>query len=240
MRVARDLRDAGFIGIQSEFFEDPESHKAREIDVVGYQHLPEPGAGSPSEKQVHFAIVVECRVSKDKPFVLFTTKREGITSKTLAQQTASSPTGEKLLALVAQSPELRSAQTFVVPERIGYDLKTAHEKDDKDERNRAYDAVRSVIQATRSILDRLEALSSGPAFGWPIVVVDGSLVECWLGDDGEARLQSTRSGLLAWRNPLLGFHSWVRVVQNEAFADFAQQAKPDAMTFLAACRAARG
>ena len=66
----------------------------------------------------------------------------------------------------------------------------------------------------------------------------GRLFECWLGDDGDPCLEEIDAGLLDWGDPLLGLHSFVRVLRSSSVAAFASQVKQDATPFLAACRSA--
>jgi hypothetical protein len=72
MTVARGLRDVGFTVTQSDQYQDPETDKLREIDVVGrwMRMLAIPGGAD--EMLAELSIVVECKRSDSRPWVLFT------------------------------------------------------------------------------------------------------------------------------------------------------------------------
>lgn len=68
MLVAQRLHRAGFGVVQSEYYEDPESGKWRETDVIAYEHH------RGNTCRAVFSLVVECKSGKDKPWVLFTAR----------------------------------------------------------------------------------------------------------------------------------------------------------------------
>jgi hypothetical protein len=71
MRVARTLRRAGFRAVQSEYYPDPsDPKKHREVDVVAYEDM------TTDLHQSCLLLVLECKVTSAKPWVLFTNKRE--------------------------------------------------------------------------------------------------------------------------------------------------------------------
>lgn len=233
MRVASVLTKLGFTTIQSESFQDPVEDKPREVDVVGYlqylptgvKHLPE------GTHEMHFGLVCECKLSLDRPWIVFTSARERITSTTQLRQTAASQLGKQFLVGASQTARLQQALFFKGPPRLGYSVTTGF--DDKD---RAYDAIRSVAQATRGIVDFYGSAAVGkPAFAWPVVVVDGPLFECFLNAAGNPELCQSDYCLMAWRNKILGFHSFVHIVTFKGFEDFSRNAHQAASLLLETC-----
>src|SRR5580698_9133874 len=89
MAVARGLQGAGFSVVQAEYFEDSDSEKWRETDVVGYcEH-------SGSSGRAIFSFVVECK-SGSKPWVLFTSP-DGYPSELAIVRRAASKAGTSIL-----------------------------------------------------------------------------------------------------------------------------------------------
>ncbi|MFQ5965502.1 MAG: hypothetical protein ACE5KZ_14595, partial [Candidatus Scalinduaceae bacterium] len=67
MRVAASLRKIGFDVIQSRYFFDPEDAKLREIDVI---------ASYPDFTGfIDISFIIECKVSKEKPWLLFSSQQ---------------------------------------------------------------------------------------------------------------------------------------------------------------------
>jgi len=149
------------------------------------------------------------------------------------QQIAASKLGKGLLVPSSEAARLQNMPFFQGPPRLGYSVTTAFGRDDDKDKDRAYDALRSVAHATRGIMDHYSTLQVGkPAFAWPVVVLEGRLFECYLGVDEDPQLLEIEYGLLAWRNRILGFHSFVHVVTFSGFAAFSQRALIAAKTLL--------
>lgn len=70
MEVASIARDAGFEVSQSECYVDPETGLSREIDLILYKSNFSQGEGSVF---LSYRLLVECKSSKDKPWLLFAT-----------------------------------------------------------------------------------------------------------------------------------------------------------------------
>jgi len=66
MAVASAFRRNGLLVAQSEYYRDPDTHLPREIDVVVYRD------SQLGNYALRLMLVVECKASKDKPWVLFT------------------------------------------------------------------------------------------------------------------------------------------------------------------------
>ena len=71
MRAARGLIAAGFDVVQSEYFQDSDTNKWRETDILAHCETRGTSGGRPI-----FSLVVECKSGKH-PWVLFTSPNDG-------------------------------------------------------------------------------------------------------------------------------------------------------------------
>lgn len=67
MRTAAAFRLAGFRAVQGVYYQDPETDAWREIDVVA--DIPE------VYRSARIVFVAECKSSRDKPWLLFTSPK---------------------------------------------------------------------------------------------------------------------------------------------------------------------
>src|SRR5687767_1963194 len=67
MHVAEEFRKAGFEVTQSEFYLDPDTNQPREVDVLATNYV----EITPTERVVRIRFVIECKRSRDKPWVMF-------------------------------------------------------------------------------------------------------------------------------------------------------------------------
>jgi hypothetical protein len=223
MRVAQMLRQKALSVIQSEFYIDPDSKQARETDVVAYQNR------SKENKQLLLAMVVECKVSTDKPWVLFT-QAHAYTAELSIQRHAATFFSQPAIIRVSRLDEIQKLGMFALPERIGYSLVVAL----GDQNDKAYAALMSVLSATKGIVEDLKNRSSSQslhAFGVPIIVVKGRLFESFLDEAGRMRIEEISKGTLLWRNPVLGKMSTVTIVPESAFQNYVERLAPDSARF---------
>ena len=73
MAVAQLFRNSGFWVIQSDFYEDKESGKKREIDIVAHVSK-QSEVLLPLNFGFSVGCCVECKLGKDKPWLLLTSK----------------------------------------------------------------------------------------------------------------------------------------------------------------------
>ena len=83
MRVASALREVGFDVSQGEYYDDPETQTAREIDVVAVK--------GDDYGLLEVSIVVECKKSADKPWVLLSRRISMNLERTNSSPTQSCP-----------------------------------------------------------------------------------------------------------------------------------------------------
>jgi hypothetical protein len=227
MRVARAFRDARFRVTQSEYYEDPGTSTRREVDVV-----------ASVQREIHkvlvrVSIVAECKVSRDKPWVLFTAPNRLAAPASVAQRT-SSRFGRLLLKELSHDPSVQALPLLALPDRTAYGVTQALTSG----KDVTYEACVSVAGA--SVAQAVEAdrhSDRGRAAAeiiFPTVVVDGRMFEAYLDDAGDVVIAEAESGVLVWRNPLGNVvHTVIHVITSQAIAAFVQQAYDTAQGVLA-------
>jgi hypothetical protein len=212
MQVARSFRQAGLRAVQSAFYHDADSKQSRETDVVVYQ------GRQIGKKRFAIAIVLECKVSLDKPWVLLS-HENNIPAQVVIQHHACTFYSKGLLFNLAADPRVQQLEIFRPTARTGYSLVVAMgEQNDK-----AYAALMSVISATKGIVEGLKNNQTSElshAIGVPAVVIKGRLFESFLDADGEVSVCEIQRGTLSWRNPILGFMTFVTIVTETGLDEF--------------------
>ena len=229
MRVAEHVRSAGLDPLQSEHYVDPETNADRETDVVAY------ASATHRDTKLIVAIVFECKVSNEKPWVLLSRKCDLDRTAALRYRACTWYSETHFLSLTERS-DFQELGTFVAPQRIGYSLVVAFGSGNQD---KAYSALMSVTKATSAIVERIKAESSQNVhvLGLPILAIKGKLFEAFLGDDGDLSLEETSTGVLVWSKPVfetatrpVAPFSMVNVVTEDAFPTFVSALANDAAT----------
>jgi hypothetical protein len=231
MQVAKCLQEAGFGISPSEYFEDSETGKWRETDVVAYEQYKN------GDLQFNFALIAECKGEKEEPWVLFSNKDQYPESLSISRR-ATSNEGRKVLRALTQNQAVKTSPLFAVPERSGYNLivksKTqggnGKERTNKDV---AYNALDSVLKATMGLVGRLEkmALTVIP-FVWPVIVINSPLFEAYLDDSGELQVNEINKGLLIWKKPVIANNTFVEIYTKDEFFSEAKNIREEAVGFL--------
>jgi hypothetical protein len=224
MEVAKNLQTAGFNVVQSEYFEDSESGKWRETDVVAYDEY------RSETCRAIFALVAECKGGKDKPWVLFSNK-DNYPESLSVQRRASSDKGESILRVLATKPEVKAFPLFTLPERSGYGLEEMKEGGNTGE---AFKALHQVLKATLGLVKRLDTVPGENIipFVWPVIVINAKLFESYLDDKGALQVQEIQRGLLIWKNPIISNHTLVEIYTKDQLIADAKDLKDNAQILL--------
>ena len=196
MQVANAFLEAGFRTIQADYYTDPDTKASREIDVVA-------SVQSLSGKQlIRLNIVVECKVAKDKPWILLTSSRTRLTPQAQVAQQAATRLGRKLLFKAAELDVYQQLPLFRSPERPAYGVLQAFASGN----DAAYAASMSAAKASASLITEADTERDYKLaeIVIPAVVIDGFLFECHLGQGGQLEIESVEDGMLVWRNPIVG------------------------------------
>jgi hypothetical protein len=227
MQVARAWLRAGFHVQQAEYYEDPETKTLREIDVVADALI------SFGRYLVRLVLCMECKVIKDKPWVLLTSPDLQLASPAQVVQRAASIYGLNFLRKVAHNETYQNLQILRLPTRPGYGLIQALAVKGNDV---AYAACMSVAKASAS---RVVETDAGIERGSlileivvPVIVVDGRLFESFLDQEGDVKVNEVFEGTLVWRNRLVQRpHTIIRVVTLQYLPQLIKEAE-EAATLL--------
>lgn len=214
MRVSSAFRKAGFRVFQSDSYIDPETGETREIDVVAVRELETP------EFMVSLHFVVECKLSPDKPWILFLNGGKVNNKRGLVAQNIANGMGQALLRTMAiKAPDL--VGTLLCPSApFAYGMTEALAKDGN---SNCYKAIMSSSKAAAA-----GAVKAGGQHLWlnqlsvflPAIVVDGALFNAQLQDDsGELQLDRIDGGTLVLRNPTAPF-TLISVTSASSIDDF--------------------
>jgi hypothetical protein len=184
LRLGHALRAQGFTVIQGAYFRDPLTGVTREIDLYashfrstmppGRLHqLGVPGSG------LRLQLVIECKSSRDKPWVVFSAPR-GLSGLPPLTSTRGVVAQDLLLHTAPGTPGAEWVQNL--PDRIGHGAVRAFADGKSGDPSGAYAALQGVAAATTAIAaDADRALAarrlSGVAVPVPVIVLDGPLFE---------------------------------------------------------------
>jgi len=203
MRVASAFRSEGFSVSQSTYYADPESGNNREIDVVATRTDP---IGF-----LQVSVVIECKSSKDKPWILFTCQEQGnrfFNFGMLSEQAR----GKLVDKLFADKNGILSLPWFVKSERNGYGLTVAFGSGDDPAYKAVLNALKAAIEVYREQADAMPL-----RFVFPVVVVEGRLFEASLDDEGAMAVSEIDDGFLTTFRSISGHYcSSVHVVTDRS------------------------
>lgn len=217
MNVAEILQKLGFHVLQSEYYIDEESNQHREIDIVA--HIQKEIAG----KLVRISLVLECKVSKAKPWIIFTSNNSSLAPPARVAQRAGSKNGSIILRDLAQKLEIQKLNLFSLPERSGYGLTQAFTSGN----DIAYNSCVSVSKATRALINKI----SNDRFvqiSFPSLVIDGKLFETYLNESNEMCVSELSKGTLLWRNPIVGMpHTLINILTKDSLEEHFSSVRKD-------------
>ena len=233
MNVAKAFQLAGARVIQSDYYVDPTTSESREIDVVATWQ------DEVDCMLVQVTFTLECKSSRDKPWVMFGSPNVGLAPPARVAQKAGSAFARIALWELAGTRSLQELPIFKLPVAPDYGLRQVF----SDKVDVCYGAIASVAAAVaaqagqpdlqntlRGAYDILEVI-------FPVVVTDARLFTALLRTDGELDVQEEKTGVLLWRNPVVNRpHTIVHVVSSPALEEFAETARSSAASFLALCR----
>lgn len=220
MSVAEVLQNLNFNVRQSEYYIDEESAQHREIDIVASLQK------EVGDKLIRISLILECKVSKDKPWIIFTSKNTRIATPGRVAQRAGSKFGNIILRNLAHKKEIQDLNLFSLPERPGYGLTQAFTSGN----DVAYNSCISVSKATRAIVIQADQIRNERYvnISFPILVIDGRLFETYLNDSNEMSVNEVSQGILLWRNPVIGMpHTVINVITKDVLEDYFSSIRTD-------------
>lgn len=220
MRVASALREVGFDVSQGEYYDDPETQTAREIDVIAVKR--------DKYGLLEISIVVECKKSADKPWVLFTSEmHESGKNKIFTYAIMSVSAREKLIKKVIDK-STRDLLWLNKPKRTAYGMAVAFAKGEDPAYKAALSALKASISQNNSSTDT--DLSRSLRFIFPVLVMDGNLFEAYLDKRGNTVVQEIDEGAVTYYREISGCPvSSVRIVTTKRLDSFCEEAFEEAI-----------
>jgi hypothetical protein len=201
-QVADAFRRAGFDASQGLYVKDQSSDEAREIDV-----LADMTADISEDKWFRVSQMVECKWSKDKPWVIFTSPETRMAESACIAQAIGSSLGEAAMFCLAGDGDLHPSELFKCPERGGFAGRRAFEKQEKDKFDEFYRAIQGLVanaaSRAKSYDKHIDQSNDAPHNGlivFPILVVDGNLFEGFYdGKTGGVVVKEANHIRMLWR-----------------------------------------
>lgn len=219
MRVARAFSNYGYSVESSTYYEDPVTNKHREIDVDASKFT---YADEARKNWFQVSFVIECKNSKDKPWVLFQSEHEEpkFSDDATAYRHANNSGHVALLAL-SVAGLAKTNPLLMRREHSGYGLVRAF----GDQSDVAYSAVMSACNACTAKAAYVDKNYNANGISqiqlyFPVVVVSGQLFRCWLEEDSP-KFEELTEGALVYKNPDAGEHlSTVEIVTEDGLENF--------------------
>ncbi|MCK4395306.1 MAG: hypothetical protein KAW56_14395 [Candidatus Marinimicrobia bacterium] len=223
MKVAAAFRKAGFEVIQSHYYIDPENNNYREIDVVAI--MPDPKLSG----VIDISFVVECKTSKKKPWLLFSSDRILERWNILFSYCINSDRTRE--ALIKKGfDRIKKLLWMNKKGRIAYGLTQAFTSGD----DITYKAAISVLKATISRKKQLEKRIPAPfMFIFPVIIIEGQLFECFLSDKGQLSIIEFENGFFHFPFSIADEPgTCIHILSSNKLTDLCSQAKNVSNTLL--------
>ncbi|MBZ4335074.1 hypothetical protein [Corallococcus sp. AS-1-12] len=226
-KTAKSLRDAGFKTRQGYHVHDPSNNSVREIDVSADI------SRTKNDGFLRITHTIECKWSKDKPWVVFTSQDARMAPSACINQTMGDSYGRAILWTLAGKNELYDLSMFEAPERPGFTAKQCFSKNDQ-----AYNAMQSITTTTSKLLEKYDKPSYNRENGFPdtacialpCIVVDGEIFETFLSEEsGEMELHPVNSARIHWRGAESRRHiTTIDIVRSSHLPEFAARRAKEA------------
>jgi hypothetical protein len=228
MQVAQAFINKAFYVIQADVFEDEETGKFREIDVMAskFSYV---DSGEQVSAIFRIACIVECKASNGRPWVLFSPQTDKFnfdSGSILATETASD-----FLKKLGKDTNLQNYVERIMTNKLFSESPTGYGivqtlREAKSNVDVTYQAFQSAIKASVSKIKQAQKIS-GPdiyleVIAVPIVVVDTPLYKSRLDQNNEITLEEIDFGAVRWNQfQLPGFsQTYIFVVKLQAFFRF--------------------
>jgi hypothetical protein len=229
-KAANICRIHGFRVWQGFHVRDEKTEVPREIDVIASADY---GANNFIIRVEH---VLECKWSKDKPWIVFTSPSGHMAPSACTAQTIGNTLGEAAIWTVAGDPRLHSLDFFSTPERPGFGGRQAFSKG----LDQFYSAVAAISELSYLLAKRSDTKSRPPTMTkiailtFPLVVVEGLLYEAYFDEkDNDIQLVARDRIRCHWRGASSGvFNTTLDIVTLDHLDQFMQMRAAEMEMFL--------
>lgn len=173
--------------------------------------------------------VVECKFSKDKPWVVFCGNNQPVGNSALVSQSIASTLGDAIMWSIAGHEEVTALKMFSCFDRYGFGGTQALANNNRDV---FYNSLQSVVQNSFSCVqfydDYPESEDEIPKYGavaFPIILIDGKLFSAYFdAEDNTTKIEEVGHARCHWRgSPETSLHTTVDLVTIDNFEDFASK-----------------
>jgi hypothetical protein len=214
MQVATSFRKNGFDVIQSHFYADPEDENFREIDIV---------ATKPEITGItKISFVLECKSSKKKPWVLFTSEHVLTGWNILFSYCINNDSARK--ALIDKGIDTIIKLPWMEKEgRVAYGLTQAFTRGE----DVTFKASTGVLKAAISRKRELIKKSYSPfVFVFPCIIIEGNAFECFVESSGNLSIEKFSKGFYFFPLDIAGeFGTCIQILTTERLNEFMKEAK---------------
>lgn len=215
MEVASELQKNGFGVHQSSYFKDPETGKSREIDVVATKGI------YTGETFATVRLVIECKSSKNKPWVVFTRDNEVVDFEFSNWYTTNQKGGDYILHSALTEKFDQYELNHHRRKEIGYGITQAFTSGE----DVTYKALSSVGNCAAAYIERASSKKLNIVeIVIPVIVIDGELLETRL-QEGKLDTKRTEESVVRW-DTVIGAEAgfMVHVVTKKSLSSFAVKA----------------
>jgi hypothetical protein len=218
-RVANICHDHGFRVWQGFHVHDDSSGTPREIDVLAVKD------SLWTDLFIRVCSIIECKWSKDKPWVVLTSPYGQMGSAACVAQTISNSLGSAILSLLARDPDLHKLELFSTPDRPGFSGRQVF----SDNNDLFYAAMQSTVDISTLLMGGYDdirrltgTLPESAVAAFPTIVVDGRIFEACFDEVSRQMQVHERSSIRChWRGARSWkLHSTVDIVTLAQFDEF--------------------
>lgn len=197
--------------IQSDYVE--EHGISREIDVLAFNDF------ESDNSLIRICHVIECKWTKDKPWIVFNSPTAHIANSACISQTIGSLVGSAMLWHAAGESELFALSLFESKGASGFSGRQAFSKDN----DLFYNMIKSIVDKTVLSVQRYDQNAdpfSYIAIGFPLIVIDGRLFEAHYEKD-ELELSEVKVSKVHWRGSAnWKHHATVAIVTKDYLPEY--------------------
>jgi hypothetical protein len=233
-KTANIFRKHQFSVMQGGYVESAKDTK-RELDVVASMAIQDEGG---SGIFLRASYIIECKWSKSKPWVVFTSPSTRVAPSACVAQSIGSLFGESIIWTIAGDPVLHQMGLFSTPSQAGFGGRQALSSG----QDHFYSALKSVVENSYAHAHELgkRRLDPGkvPRFAeviFPIVVVDGRLFKASFDEDiNDMQLDEASYIRCHWKGAVSAVaHATVDIVTLDGLDNFVEKRATETRNLLA-------
>jgi hypothetical protein len=209
-RTAAAFQAMGINASQGLYVQQENDGSARELDIVASMR------GGLDKILIEISTVIECKWSRDKPWVVFTAPGTIMAPSACIAQTISSALGGALTYSLAGNENLHKFEIFASSERNGFGGRRAF-SGEKDQ-DQFYSTVQSIVSKTIAYAKRFDEnrepgqMPKYCCLAFPMIVLEGELFEAHFDPAiSDVQLCPVESIRLHWRGAEKPGH-WISTV----------------------------